>query len=78
MLYMMKPHRFNGKESVSLVGLLRNFRDECNAKNVHEGAEMLLMTQLLDRAPKDRLEGFMKSLTAKKKKARNQTDVRCY
>lgn len=67
MLHMVKPHQFNEKDPVSVLGFFRTFRDACDTNDVHEGAAMGLMTDFLDGAPKDMLELFMKSITAKAK-----------
>lgn len=76
-LHMMSPHLFNDKDPISMLGFLNNLRNECDTNDVHKGVAMWLMTHLLEGAPKDTLEKFMK-MRAVKAKESDQTAVGSY
>lgn len=45
----MRNRTFNGKEPLSIVAFLQNFKAACDARNVHEGAAMWLFEHYLNR-----------------------------
>ena len=48
----MEPHLFKGGDSVRILSFLDSFRRVCDIMEVHEGAALLLLPQLMTGSPK--------------------------